>query len=553
MLRRYWLISLSGFVVSLSLYLLLPSSAYNGDGLRVLVDLHRVAVDSTGKLSYEPKHWSAAYQPVRYLRTSAGNHLLFPLYAQAAYRIAGHSGYQGDGVRPLQIANALMAAITIGLILGLLVLAGMSSASALLVAAGLTFSTAYSSMATNVAEVVPTFPWIVLGLLFLSRRNFGRGDGNGGRMPADVSTLLSGVALGIGTGFYLSTALIALALAIVQLIQRHRRRAVLLLSAFVLTAAAIYVGTLWQAGYHRWNDLWRTITLIPTTPHYGVFRLRNLLTAGLGFANSLLPVLPEDFAGLRPAFAGGFRFYPWMVSAAAVLVLAGLLFYRLFARRRQLRPDAGRLIVPGLAVFGAMLAGSLSWNPYHAKFWACSNIGFWLIVAGGLQQEGMTDHKPLRRLLVVGLVAILVLSNLVRLINQAQPNPKNRAVHQLAGLTAAPAGKALVVGDWDYEFSYLAGLLPEENVVVVPDWLYEAGGDFQGFEQRLRPEIHRQLTAGQPVYFVNLFSRSPDELRRSYEPHTDFGQFALWLDSLQRSAILRWHDTLSGTSLHQLQ
>jgi hypothetical protein len=636
---RRILIFLVAFTGALALYLLLPSSFYNPDGLRVLPGLHEIRIDAAGTATYHPRPWSAGYSPEMYVRAYVQKHLLFPTYAFLSYRIARALGYRDSGVRAVQIANAVSAAIALGLFSLLLAHALNGIGLVVLASLGLAFSSAFSSMASNGAEVVPALPWLMLGLWLILgaelRKKPEMATEKATRMsdlsdPSDLSDRLqlstpvfvaAGVCFGISAGFYLASGLITLVVAAGQIIaasslaasslRREWTRAIIFAGSCFVTALVIYFAVLFMAGYSSLVKILHALTLMPVQGTYGELRPTNLLTVTLGFAHSILPVLPDDFGGMRQLLAevraGGIGHYLGLLAAPLVLVLAVAFFAALARVRDQLSKANRQLVLLGLLVFLGALIASLLWDPYHPKLWVYSNVGLWLMIAGfvkhgtkqkigtlpfsprkpvvslfsefkssGVPREGIPfspfafrlsplirsdtrrGYSPRGTVALLGLTLLcIVAANSVHLIQQHQENPRWQVARQIAQRVTRDERRTtdderlLVLGAWEPEFSYLSLMLPDSCLLSLPDLILEEHRQAPAFEQEASRRI-RPVSENGAVYFLNFFNRSEKELTATYARWFRFPEFLPWLESYRPMVCEVMRDEETGISLFQL-
>ena len=393
------------------LYLALPAARYNPDGLRIFPALRSVTLDSTGTPKAMPRSWATAYSEPHYFRANVRMHVLFPAYAAVAGRVFQVVTGRDDLVRALQIANALICALALALFFRLV--AGLTGSNWIGLGAGvaLPFSSAFCLTATNIAEVAPSLPFLLLGLLILVQGNGGTlpsfpadngqqttGDSEMGvASPISLGVIAAGLLFSLSSGFYLLSLVIAGALSVLLLLERDWRRAAVLLLSATLGTLLVYTLVLLAAGHVSLSSLLHALAARQDQGNYGFFRLSNLLSVLLAFPNSLAPVLPDDFGGIRRFIAGlrsgGFSGPAAIIGLAlvwALIVLAAIRIVRLLRRAISIGRTAEgrwRLATIGLAVFLAALAVSLIWDPYHPKLWAYSNIAFWLTVAGAATGE----------------------------------------------------------------------------------------------------------------------------------------------------------------------
>jgi hypothetical protein len=545
-------IALAGLIA----YLLLPSSDYNLDGFRVFASLHQVKIDSTGSRTYVPLDWQTGYQKPYYQRQNVQKHLLFPVYAFFAYRLARSLGYKGSGLKPLQVANAVCAAVTLGLFALLLSLGMEDIWSVIFLTIGLALSNAFGSMATNIGEVVFALPLLIIGLILIIKGK----------------PLLAGLALGISAACYLASIVIALTVVIGFIIRHQIKNAFTLFITSLTTVSGCYLGLLFCAGYNSFPQLLNTLILLPEQGTFGGFKPANLISVFIGFANSILPLLPQDFSGLRAVVtSGGARLIPAVIIAlsAMALGLCCLLFnLRLFRRRDE--------IPLGLLVFLGALFTSLLWDPYHLKIWVYSNIGLWLMLSEArlislwLVPKALPWPKPVinqrvnpflqTRFVPLAFLFFLltpvVLINIRHLFSLTGFNPRWQAAAEISRIVAQPSGienKNLIFGAWEPEFGYLTLFLPERNLICLPDLILENNIDPRAVETQIEDAITGCRNQGGLVYFVNLFNRSEEQLRLFYSVRLHFPHLLIWVQTHRPLVLIVWQDEKMAIALFRLK
>jgi hypothetical protein len=543
---------------ALGVYLLLPSSAPNPDGLRVFSGLHDVRIRADGGLTWQPLPWHAGYSPTNYVRANVQKHFLFPLHAWLCYRVALLCGHVGSGLRLMQVANAAAAMATL-VLFGLLLVSAFESAWAAPAATlGLAFSSSFGAMATNIAEVVPALPWLALGLI-LVQQGVTRSEPGSHVSPLRRHAAWGGVVLGISTAFYLASGLVGLVLALGLFVARRRAAGIILLLTMACSVLAIETAVLALAGYRGPGALWHQLTYMPEAGTYGGFRLTNLVAVLFGFAGSLFPVLPGDFVGLRQLAASLLAHDRGTALRLIAQVLVWGLALAFAAGLVRIRSgQARRVMLVGLGVFLGALLASLSWGPYHPKLWAYSNIGLW-IMAGSLAEYELRSHDP-RRVQVLSLLAVAfvatVATNLPNLIRQHESNARwtaARAVaHRVLHRSTPRGANRLVIGGWEPEFVYLTLMVPESSLLSLPDAYLENGANPERFRRVVDERISRVFANRGEVFFVNVFGRDTAEIRRAYVDRLRFPDFVAWLDGLRPLIRPAWRDAGTGTVLFEL-
>lgn len=519
--------------VALGIYLLLPSSHYNLDGFRVISSLHYVKIDHNQGITYTPLEWQSAYQNPYYQRQNVQKHLLFPLYAYFSYQLARLFGYQGNGLKPLQIANTISAAVSLGLFALLLLVRKKPLFTILFCSIGLAFSNAFCSMATDIAEVVFALPFLILSLILIDRKK----------------PFWAGLFFGISAACYLLSLIIALALTIGLLVRRQVKTALILFITTTLATLIVYLALLFLAGYHNLNRLFYALTFMPEQGTYGGLKISNIFTIFIGFANSLFPFLSQGFYGMREIIsAGGIRLVTFLSLALLGMALAFLcLFFNLKKSRDRNELPSGAIIFLGA------LFSSLIWDPYHLKIWVYANIGFWLMLSDiiNLTLASLKPQKVFRLVPFFIFLLALAVANISHLVKLNKPNPKWQAAKTIAQTVRTnPAN--VVFGSWEPEFSYLSIFVPENSLFCLPDLILESRRDPVAVQAEIQRAITDSRNQTGTVYFVNIFNRSEQELKRVYAIRLRSPWFLSLIENLRPLTEPVWQDENSSTTLYQL-
>lgn len=533
---------------------MLSSTRYNLDGLRVFSGLQSVIIDSAKTKSYVPLSWNNSYLEPYYSYANVQKHFLFPSYTFVIYKITRLFGYQGNGLRSLQIANAVLAALVIGLFSLLLDLLFGKAWLTITVCIGLIFSTAFSTMATNIAEVVPAIPWLILAITMLTLKDIGQ----------KRNVIIAGIFLGISACFYMVSAVIGVLITIGVLIQHRRRSALIFFGSMSVTILIIYLVVLYLAGHHNISMIWHFLTFMPEQGTYGGLRATNFITVLLGFANSLFPILPEDFTGLKQLIINPETNLQSYYSRIAALLLIGVLaivfFLSLLKVRRKLEKRSNNIVCFGILIFVGAFITSLFWDPYHPKIWMYSILGLWLMIAGFMNYlYSKSFHKSLYPKLFICTVFIIMITNLIFLFTQHKENPKwktaqaiDRIITRSWSSDSIYSGN-LILGEWEAEFGYLTLLLPNNNIITLPDLILKTSRNPSNFENQVNTMIEMFQRHGNKVYFVNLFNQTDTELQRFYIKRLRFPYFLFWLEKYRNRVKAIWNDPKTRTTLYQLE
>ncbi|MGQ9707785.1 MAG: hypothetical protein ACUVUR_02785, partial [bacterium] len=236
---RKFLINLFLCLFALCFFLLLPSHHYHPDGLRVLPSLHQIIMVNDSIITYTTRPVRTSYQPDQFFFQNLQKHLLFPLYAHIAFRIARIFGYQKSGLKPLQTTNAIFAALTVFLFALILTRHTSTTLSVIFSTIGFTFTNAFLSSATNITEVIPSLPFFLFGIYLIMKKR----------------PLWAGVLFGISSCFYLFSLIIATGIGFALIKSRQFRSCLTLILTSVISAGLSSSITLDLSGYHRFSEL----------------------------------------------------------------------------------------------------------------------------------------------------------------------------------------------------------------------------------------------------------------------------------------------------------
>lgn len=503
----------------LILFLLLPSRRYNTDGFRVLATLHRVTVSPEGTRQFTPLNWQTAYQQPYYFRQNVQKHFLFPIYAYTAFRIFRLFRYQDNGVKPLQTANAISATITLLLFAFLFTTHSYPLSTVIIATLGLGLSSAFAAQATNIAEVVPATTPLTLALILIEKRK----------------PFIAAIFLGISAAFYLLSLFVVPFLILLFLGRTPRRIPLSLLIIPPITTLFIYLTVLIPAGNKNLQDLLTALFFLPEQGTFGGFKLSNFISTPLGFISSILPVLPENFSGIKTALAT--RNPPPLLLLTSIIIGILLLTLPLLTAHKKVQRT------PGIALLITSLVTALFWDPYHQKIWLYGVIGFWLVLA-------RLRHL---RLFILLILFILIPLNINALIKNHQPNRKWQTAQKLARFLLFeqhPGNKKVVFGNWEPEFDYLTAFLPDTCLISIPDLILEIRRDSSRFHSTI-DSIKLSCPAA-AVYFVNTFNRTKQQLEKLYVHRLKFPYILTWLENQRPFTQPLWHDPLTGTTLYQL-
>lgn len=306
-----------------------------------------------------------------------------PIFARVAW--LWYQGIKGmaEGVEPVtlfQLGNAVCGGLGIGLFFYFIQSIVRSFSISFVVSAFLGFSAAYHTHATDMTEIMPGFPFVMLTFIFALEA---------GKKENIFLACLSAVTAIFSTALFLSNIFSLIPAAALIVFQAPHQR-VRLLVAFGLTAALAFpFMCLAPLGYLSWNPV-TTFEHVQEQLHYthlGVmtsgFTLTRLASSILGWAGAL--------AGLRE-FTGGFDLIRNISSTASILNLGvfiffgGLTLWFLFRMGKKWFEKSSYRVFFIAGVLWFMSGFMFTWYfaPVYHKLWIFPLSGFYFLIACGL-------------------------------------------------------------------------------------------------------------------------------------------------------------------------
>lgn len=333
---------------------------------------------------------------------SGNNHLLYPANVFLWHRLLGVFGIAAgnavDYLQLTQLMNAMAAAACAALLYWIVRTTTSSEVVALAAAAGLALSRAFLLHATNSAEPMVGLLWSLValaGVLVAVRR--------GSVMPA----VLAGVALALSLATYESMVMIAPAALLLSLRgTRPRGRTVALLASAAAATAAIYGFAYASSGTPAPLAMVRRFLEVPGASVWGGASAGKFANLPAGLAQSVLPVLPLGYGGIRSLFrpGGSVAGIIWLgLATAAFVALAAAVARKAWRERAALRGETRSLLVALAAGLSFAILVPLAWDPLYDKLWL-QPLALALLVGGLL--AGAKAPRP--RATVALLAALLV-------------------------------------------------------------------------------------------------------------------------------------------------
>lgn len=494
------------------------SNTLNGDGLRCLPALRTI---TEGPLTtFEPKPWLEIYRS-HYDRVAAHHHMLFGITVRAAFALQQALRIPGDAIIAIRAVNALSAAIAGALFFLLALRVGVSKWYSLAIAVGLCLSPAYLYAATNLAEVGLALPFFVGTLLLLANRPFV------GWTPAAAGILLGLAAISYMLAGALVPCMVVAIIATRLPSQSVTRPLLFFLSAFALVFLGIWVTILMGSGLHTPDRLLHAILHFPEQGTYGRLRLGSLIGTPLGLTQSFVPILPEDFLGLRSLYHHGL--WPLLYVGAASLMVCVLLvgmIYALFKQRMQSSP----LVLSALLTFFLVESVCMWWDPYYVKLQIFGVILFWVIsavVVSGSRNGISHGLLPL-------FIAAVLASGTWTLRNNLKPSQARANAQQLHSIV----GNGLIITGWAADTAHLWLFSNGDNIIPIPDFALARNLRSETVQKDMETIIARTTAHGGRVYFYGIFDENDGVTTDVYETRFRLVGFTDYLRGLQRKAQL---------------
>ena len=437
------------------------------------------------------------------LAFAGNNHLLYPANVLAWHRLLALIGIMGHDalgfLRLTQLMNAAAAAGCVGLVYWIVRVATGAGGAALAAAAGLAFSRAFLLHATNAAEPMAGLFWSLVaatGAVVAVRRKL--------IWPAVVA----GFALALGVASYESMLMVApAALVLLGFGERPRRSIIAFVAAALLASAGIFGFAYASSGTTAPSAMLQRFIELPGASVWGGTSLSKVANLPLGAGQSLLPVLPPGYGGVRSLLHAGtapLRIV-WLVAAlAGVAALGGALVRRFVSERAALTGDARPAAIAFATGLAAACLVPLWWDPLYGKLWLLPLALAW--VGGGVLVGGPLAGG--RRGLAWGALLLIGLEIAVNL-SWAVPAHRNESPYLEASRVVARTVQPgdLLILDWDPVSELYTALwgtdtgswnLPSAAVLSGPAALTE-----------LAQAVEAAQDHGKAVYFVGVLDETP--------------------------------------------
>ena len=376
---------------------------------------------------------------------SGNNHLLAQVDVFLWHRLLGLFGLGAADplayLRLTQLMNAAAAAGSAALVYWIVRTTTSSDLAAVAAAAGLAFSRAFLLHATSSAEPMVGLLWSLValtGVLVAMRR--------ASPMPAAIA----GVALALSLATYESMVMIAPALLVVSLTgERARARTIALLAGAAAATAGIYAWAYASLGTLTPALMVRRFMDLPGARVWGGPNAGKLGNLPLGMAQSLLPVLPPGYGGIRSLLHAGVPVarVAWLAGAVLGLLTLAAAFTRAAWRERTAltRSPGSPVVALAAGLLAAMLV-PLAWDPLYDKLWLQPLALAFLI--GGLL---IGVHAPPPRAAVARVASLVIALEIALNLAWAVPAHLHPSPYLEAARTIARTVRSgdLLVHDWD--------------------------------------------------------------------------------------------------------
>jgi len=473
------------------------SNSLIGDGLRHL-QAFRIILPGEPP-TFQPKPWLEVYRS-HYDDLVVHNHFLYGITMRAAFALQQKLGIRGDAIVAMQAVNSLSAAVAAALFFLLGVRVGLPGWVSLGVTLGLCLSPVYLLAATNITEVGLALPFFVGTLLLLTDRQL-----------SGWTFLGAGVLAGLTATFYAIAGClvpgIAAAVILTKVPFRSAMKSLLLfLSASGAVFAGIWVTVLVASGYHTLNSLRGAIFQFPQQGTFVKFKLGSLIATQIGLTQGFLPVLPDDFMGMRSLY----QQTPWSAAYVTVTVLfvcvfLATIFYVLFKRGNLRTP----LVLSCLLAFLLVEAACAKWDTYYQKLHLFAVILCWVMILVAL-----LEPQPLNvRWSALLFISLVCASGLWVLKKNLEPSQMRMNAQQLQAIV----GNGELITTWSGDVMHMFLYSNLGNVVSLPDMAFNRLLDSQQARQDLETIIQQTTLQGRSVYFYGLFDEESGQPSDIYE------------------------------------
>jgi hypothetical protein len=379
------------------------------------------------------------------------NHLLYFLNIYVWMKTLSLAGVNAadafDFVRLSHLMNALAAAGSLWALWRLCCCSAKCKYTAFAVTCGYAFSNAFLLHATSTAEPMMGLFWSFASILMVT---------SGLAVSSQFRLVMGGVLLLLSMATYESMVLIGPAelLLIYCWDQRsgshHNILALWFLLGCLLGGIAAYAPIYILSGTSGPLAMWRRFFEMGGGEQvYGGFSASKLLNLIIGFANSIIAILPIDYQGVRSLLSLHHNDRWLVLTSGTVLVLAGWLIWTLF-RLVSVWPELKhrqRLILECCAIALVFdIFPLIYWDPLYDKLWlqpvAVVAIGSSVV----LTAWGQRYQRRLVFLPEALLITVLTIRGLTGAVEARSSTPCLNASRHLAGILRS---SDLLVAEWD--------------------------------------------------------------------------------------------------------
>jgi hypothetical protein len=440
------------------------------------------------------------------------NHLLYPVNIFIFHQTVSVFGVRAinsfEFIRLTQIMNCVGAAGCVAILYWLVGCATSSVSFSTFVALSFGLSHAFLLHATNSAEPVIGLFWSLLAVFFavLSVRKHQA-------WLLCFSGMLSALAMATYQSMILMCLVIGVHCLVTPFVTRKFAKPSLSYSGLaffgisgLLTLSAIYGTAYSHQGVQSFGEGVGRFISNEWQGVFGGFKLANAVNLPIGFLNSLLPVLPRDYEGIRSLVRlhPNDLWIPWLILVGSC-ALAFILLFTLLVWKARNRLSINEQLVSFYLLLGIAVTslGPLYWAPTYDKLWLQPLACVLFLLAYLLKKLSPFRSAVYLSRAGVVLVAAVAFSNLAWAI----PNKfhETEFLDEVRQLDEIIQPNDLTISDWD-EISVLHNEFGRRGETIDLPSLAISRREFalQDIKQRIGAVAER----GGQVYFLGVLDQT---------------------------------------------
>lgn len=433
------------------------------------------------------------------------------------YHLWRLAGWQGSGLFPLQIYNALAGALCVGLIYLIGKRLAGSPVIGLVVASGFAVSSGIWLFSTQAEFVTPPLCGMLAVLGWLLKA----GDKSSHR-PRFAFILGLGVSFCILhyiTGvFLIPIVMVGLLLIESQTWQNRFRQVFYFLSVVTPIVGLVYFLIIYFVHNIRdWQGLqqWRLYEGQGTGTLYGQVKLTNLLFGGYAFLRTLTSYTLglEDRTSLFLAGATWLQRVAFVGYYALILVIVAVPVGVAFIKRRQLW-QSYRWVLAVITTWMVLYSAfAFYWVPKDMEFWLPVLVAWWLLVGILLTLPRIEYPESVDKWLahlpklsfglntVVGIVLLFLIANAVMVVLPQHSLERNRSYWLAMNINQHTRQNDLIITLWhDWYISYFT----DHRTISILELLLEPGSNKEAVFATLDQNIAGVQAQGGHVFLVDI-------------------------------------------------